>query len=83
MNECTFWGISFRNQKSQIGTWVETHAQVSGLILFYFVVISGSVTVVSVFLDFSYILGTMPWICGTSVLASLMCRQDSCNGEGI
>jgi hypothetical protein len=54
-----FWGISFRNQKSEIGTWMKTHIQVSGLILFYFAVISESVTVVSMFLDFAYILGTM------------------------
>jgi hypothetical protein len=54
-----FWGISFINQKSQIGTRMKTHTQVSGIILFYFVVISGSITVVSMFLEFSYILGTM------------------------
>jgi hypothetical protein len=54
-----FRGISFRNEKSEIGTWVKTHAQVSGLLLFYFVVISGSVTVASMFLDFSYIFSIM------------------------
>jgi hypothetical protein len=54
-----FWGIFFRNQKSQICTRMKTHAQVSELILFYFVVVSGSVTVVYMFLDLLYILRTM------------------------
>jgi hypothetical protein len=58
MNEC-FGAISFRNQQSQIGTWMKTHTQVSRLILFYLVVIFGSVAVVSVFLNVSHILGTM------------------------
>jgi hypothetical protein len=38
--------------------------------------------VVSMFLDFAYILGTMTWICGIIVLATLMCRSDSCDTEG-
>jgi hypothetical protein len=77
-----FWGISFINQKSQMGTWIKTHAQVSGLILFYYVDVSGSVTVVCMFLDFSYILGTMTWICGIIVLVTLMCWADGCNTGG-
>jgi uncharacterized membrane protein len=38
--------------------------------------------VVSVFLDFSYILGTMTWISGVIVLATVLRRPDSCNTEG-
>jgi hypothetical protein len=75
-----FWGIFF--QKPEISSWhLDENSYSSKWIstFFYFVVISGSVTVVSVVVS---IVGTMTCICVINVLATLMRRLDSCNTEG-
>jgi hypothetical protein len=47
-------GDFFYKQNSQIGTWIKTHIHVSALILFYFVAIYQSVTVLYVSRFFIY-----------------------------